>query len=105
MHGLYPLFHRTLAFYFSRNGTKFTAYRSSLRTDVKKGLLHRNICVCFFFYIRMPICSFYIYRSIIILYTRQVFHNKNSYIYLLFRRSLAFCFSRNGTKFTALAVH
>ncbi|EDO59229.1 hypothetical protein CLOL250_00288 [Clostridium sp. L2-50] len=72
---------------------------------MKKGLLHRNICVCFFFYIRMPICSFYIYRSIIILYTRQVFHNKNSYIYLLFRRSLAFCFSRNGTKFTALAVH
>ena len=43
MHGLYPLFHRTLAFYFSRNGTKFTAYRSSLRTDVKKGLLHKGI--------------------------------------------------------------
>ena len=48
MHGLYPLFHRTLAFYFSRNGTKFTAYRSSLRTDVKKGLLHRDICSCFY---------------------------------------------------------
>ena len=43
MHGLYPLFHRTLAFYFSRNGTKFTAYRSSLRTDVKKGLFHKDI--------------------------------------------------------------
>lgn len=43
MHGLYPLFHRTLAFYFSRNGTKFTAYRSSLRTDVKEGLFHKDI--------------------------------------------------------------
>lgn len=43
MHGLYPLFHRTFAFYFSRNGTKFTAYRSSLRTDVKKGLFHKDI--------------------------------------------------------------
>ena len=43
MHGLYPLFHRTLAFYFSHNGTKFTAYRSSLRTDVKKGLLHKGM--------------------------------------------------------------
>ncbi len=46
MHGLYPLFHRTLAFYFSRNGTKFTAYRSSLRTDVKKGLFHKDISPC-----------------------------------------------------------
>jgi len=43
MHGLYPLFHRTLAFYFSRNGTNLTAFSSSLRTDVKKGLLHKGI--------------------------------------------------------------
>ena len=43
MHGLYPLFHRTLAFYFSRNGTKLLTFGDSLRTDVKKGLLHKGM--------------------------------------------------------------
>ena len=41
--GIYPLFHRTLVFCFSRSGTRLTAYRSSPRTDVKKGLFHKDI--------------------------------------------------------------